>query len=59
MTVEMAMLEPRETEELQRPRDPDPALLERYRLAFIDWAACAVAGVSGRGRRRRRPDSGR
>ena len=44
MTVEMAMLEPRETEELHRPRDPDPALLERYRIAFIDWAACAVAG---------------
>ncbi len=44
MSLEMAMLDPGETEELHRPRDPDPALLERYRIAFVDWVACAVAG---------------
>jgi 2-methylcitrate dehydratase PrpD len=40
----MTMLEARTTEELKHPRDPDPALLERYRVALIDWVACAVGG---------------
>jgi len=40
----MTMLEPRSSEELRRPRDPDPAFLERYRVALIDWVACAVGG---------------
>jgi 2-methylcitrate dehydratase PrpD len=40
----MTMLEARTAEELKHPRDPDPALLERYRVALIDWVACAVGG---------------